>query len=56
MKKYALVLPDGQAVDRLTLCLQERPYFNEYVQTIIRRWREDGYEVRLVELTDDEAA
>lgn len=56
MKKYVLVLPDGHAVDRLTLCLQERPYFNEYVQTIIRRWREDVYEVRLVELADDEVA
>lgn len=56
MKRYALVLPDGHAVDRLTVCSQERPHFNEYVQTIIHRWREDGYEVRLVELIDDEAA
>lgn len=50
MEKYALVLPDGRTVDRLTVCYQERPHFNEYVQTIIRRWREDGYDVRLVEL------
>lgn len=50
MKKYALVLPDGHAVDRLTVCSQEQPHFNEYVKTIIGRWRDDGYDLRLVEL------